>query len=103
MYELEFLPAALRDLTELALYIRASLHNPAAAERLTVELVQAAEAARAFPYAAPAYLPVRPLRREYRRLNVKNYAMFYWVEPEAERIVVARVIYAKRELSELLE
>ena len=34
MYKLEYLPSALRDMTEIARYISAELKSPAAAEKL---------------------------------------------------------------------
>ena len=74
-----------------------------AADRLAVELVNAAESVLTFPYAAPAYQPIRSLKHEYRKILVQNYLMFYWVD-EGERLVtVARVVYAKRDYGRLLE
>ena len=78
MYKLEYLPSALRDMTEIARYISAELKSPAAAEKLAEELIEAAERTAAFPYANPVYVPIRQLKREYRKR--------------------ARVIYARREL-----
>ena len=61
MYNLEFLPSAREDMVEIVRYISKELHNPAAAERLARLLVEAAERAAQFPYANPAYFPVRPV------------------------------------------
>ena len=67
MYKLEYLPVAQRDMVEIVRYISGELRNPAAADRLAMELVNAAESILTFPYALPAYQPIRLLKREYRK------------------------------------
>ena len=42
MYKLEYLPVAQRDMVEIVRYISGELQNPAAADRLAMELVNAA-------------------------------------------------------------
>lgn len=103
MYNLEYLPAARQDMVEIVRYISIELGNPAAADRLAAELIEAGERIPKFPYANPAYTPIRPLKREYRKLLAENYFMFYWVDEDKKLITVARVIYARREYEPLLE
>ena len=95
MYKPEYLPAARRDLIEIANYVSITLKNRSAAERLASKLVTAIEKTAGFPYANPAYIPVRPLLHEYRKLLVENYMVFYWVDESQKCITVARVIYAR--------
>ncbi|MDR1271562.1 MAG: type II toxin-antitoxin system RelE/ParE family toxin [Clostridiales Family XIII bacterium] len=101
MYRLEYLPVAKQDMAGIARYI-SHLSNPAAAERLATEMIEAAERLKAFPYACPAYHPTRPLLREYRRLPVGNYLMFYSIDEAQKLITVVRVIYARRAYENLL-
>lgn len=96
MYELEFLPLAKDDLCEIAYYISHELSNPSAATKLSEELIDVAESFRRFPYSGQAYFPIRPLHRSYRRILVKNYFMFYFVNEEKHLVTIARVIYARR-------
>ena len=103
MYDLEYLPIAREDMIEIARYISRKLHNSDAAERLANAMFEAAEAAMTFPYAAPLHAPIRPLKHHYRKLLVHNYLMFYWVDNQAQKITVARVIYAKRDYASMLE
>ena len=103
MYKLEYLPVAQRDMVEIVRYISEELQNPAAADRLAMELVNAAESVLTFPYALPAYQPIRPLKREYRKILVQNFLVFYWVDEEKKLVTVARVVYAKRDISRVLE
>lgn len=103
MYKLVYLPAAHRDMVEIARYISRELNNPQAALRLANELTEAGERVLQFPYANPVYMPIRPLEREYRKLFVRNYCMFYWVEEAEKHVVIARVLYARRDHGRFLE
>ena len=103
MYKTEFLPIARQDMIDIVRYIAVKLKNPIAAERLAVELTQTADQIAEFPYANPVYMPVRPLKHEYRKLSVKNYLMFYWVDEEKKTVTVVRIIYAMRDYNRFLE
>ena len=103
MYNLEYLPVARQDMVEIVRYISRELNNPAAADRLAAELIEGGDSIPSFLYAYPAYTSIRPLKHEYRKLQVQNYFMFYWVNEEKKLITVARVVYAKRDLERLLE
>lgn len=103
MYKLEYLPVAQRDMVEIVRYISGELQNPTAAARLARELVNAAESVLTFPYALPSYQPIRSLKREYRKILVQNFLMFYWVDEEKKLVTVVRVVYAKRDVARLLE
>ena len=103
MYELDFLPIARRDMTEIVRYISHQPQNPSAAEQLADEMIEAVEAARSFPYAAPPYFPIRPLKHDYRKLLFQSYLIFYWVDDRARKITVARAVYAKRDYASLLD
>lgn len=103
MYKLEFLPIALNDMVEIVGYIGNTLKNPIAAGNLSSEFVNAAEVLSEFPYSNPVYVPLRPLKHEYRKLLVKSYLMFYWVDEEKKVVTVSRVIYGKRDYGKILK
>ena len=103
MYDLQYLPSARKDMVDAVRYISETLHNPTAAERLAVELIEAGDGIPAFPYANPVHMPIRPLKHEYRKLRVHSYLMFYWVDEERKLVTVARVIYARRNYEKLLD
>ena len=103
MYRLEYLPIARQDMIEIVRHIGKELQNPMAADQLATELIEAGDSILGFPYANPAYMPIRPLKHEYRKLLVQNYFMFYWVDEEKRLITVARVVYAKRDYEHLIE
>ena len=102
MYKLEYLPIARQDMTGIARYIARELANPDAAEKLSVELIEAADRLSAFPYANPAYIPMRSLMHEYRKLLVQNHLLFYRVDEKTKTVTVTRVIYARRDHEKLL-
>lgn len=101
-YKLEFLPIAKKDMTDIVLYISKDLQNPDAADRLARKFIETVETLLTFPYAAPAYQPIRPLKHEYRKIAVQNYLMLFWINEKDKTVTIARVIYAKRDYGRLL-
>ena len=102
MYKVEFLPLAQQDLIDIVQYISKELENPEAAHRLADGLINAGERIAEFPYSNSAYIPVKPLKHEYRRLLVKSYIIFYWVDEASKIATIARVIYARRDYEKRL-
>jgi len=100
---LEFLPVARQDMVEIVRYISRELRNPVAAEQMAEALIEAGDSILRFPYADPVYIPIRPLKYEYRKRLVKSYMMFYWVDEGKKLVTVARVLYARRDYERLLE
>lgn len=103
MYRLEYLPSAMQDMKEIVWYISHALSNPTAANKIAVALIEVADKIPEFPYSNPAYTPIRPLKREYRKLLVQNYLLLYWVDEQKKVVTVARVVYAKRDYGRLLK
>lgn len=102
MYTLEYLPAAKKDMSEIAEYIGIKLSNPAAADELAEKMISEAEKLTDMPYKCSVYISSRPLKYEYRKLLVNNYIMFYYVDESKKIITIARVLYAKRDFRKLL-
>jgi len=102
MYQLEYLPSAKKDMVEIVTYISHELHNPSAANKLADEMISSAERLAVFPYLNPVHRLVKPLKHEYRKLIVKNYILFYYVDELNKKVVIARAIYARRDYGALL-
>ncbi len=102
MYQIEYLPIAMQDMVDIARYISHELCNPAAAEKLSQEMVEVAEKLAAFPYSNAVHVTIRPLKLEYRKLIIRNYIMFYWVDETKKRVVIARVLFARRDYEKLI-
>lgn len=103
MYKPEYLPIALNDMLGIVKYISQELKNPIAASNLSEEFVKVAESLTEFPYSNPCYTPIKPLTHEYRKVTIKNYLMFYWVDESEKTVTVARVIYGKRDYGKIME
>jgi toxin ParE1/3/4 len=103
MYKLEYLPIALNDMVDIARYISQDLKNPDAAIRLSEKMINSAEKIKDSPYINPVFTAAKPLKKEYRRLIVKNYIMFYWVDETEKKIIMARVFYGKRNCEAFLK
>jgi plasmid stabilization system protein ParE len=95
-YEITYLPLALADLEELFHYIVAKLEAPQAARNLRAEIDAAVRNLIQFPYAHALYRSQKPLKKEYRKLRVKNFYLFFVVEETT--IEIHRVIYVKRDI-----
>ena len=107
-YQIEYLPCVLRDLTEIADYIGVKLNNPDAADRLSETIVSSIEKLTEMPYRYPIYYPaasfsVKPLKKKKKKMVVRNYLVFYWVNEEKQRVTIARVIYGGRNIDNILE
>lgn len=98
-YHVEVQPAALHDLEHIVDYISGELKNLAAAYRFAERATSAMQSLSTLPTRCSLYVPPKPLRREYRKLAVDNYLIFFWVSEEQEIVTVARVLYAGRDLS----
>ncbi len=101
MYKLNYLPIAQKDLKNIINYIANHLKAPQAALNLVTTFDNSISRLQQFPYSCQVYQTVKPLKAEYRMLPVKNYLIFY-VVAEGE-IEIHRIIYAKRDLENLLK
>jgi len=101
MYDLDYLPIALDDMTAIVGYIANDLLNPTAADSLADEFIDKVEALRDFPFRNPVYRSIKPTKHEYRTQPVKSYVMFYFIT--GNLITIARVVYARRNFDGLLE
>lgn len=99
MYEIRYLPLAMKDLTDITAYIADHLKAPKAALNLLNALDESISRLEQFPYSCKVYQPIKELENEYRLLPVKNYAVFYVVK---EKVVeIHRVVYAKMDLTKI--
>lgn len=97
MYAVEYLPSTQQELVDIISYVNIKLQNPIAAQHLAIKLMREIDALSQHPYAYSLYVPLRPLQHEYRKLVVGNYVILYWVEEQNQKIVVAHIVYGKRQ------
>ena len=102
-YKLLYLEQAKDDLKEIAQYISEELQNVFAAERLIVKIIDSAENITSFPYSNSVYVPVKPLKQEYRKVFVDNFTIFYYVTEDCKLVTVSRIVYSRRNLSKQIK
>lgn len=102
MYRLSYLAVASRDIADAAHYIAETLRAQKAALDLLDALDEPTARLKEFPYSCCVYQPVKSLEREYRILNVKNYAVLYTVDEQQKTVEIFRVNYTKRDFGKQL-
>ncbi len=101
MLDIVYLPSFQQDIDSITDYITFTLEAPKAASNLLDELEKSIKDLTVFPLAHRLYRPIKPILTEYRVLTVKNYLVFYVVLEKT--IEIHRIIYKKRNLSQLLK
>lgn len=97
-YDIGVLEKADEDMRQLGRYISGKLQSPVSAERITDRIWDGIEKLAKNPYVCQVYIPLSSLKREYRKLLVENYHVFYYINEEEKRITVSRVICARRDI-----
>ena len=100
-YKVQFMSLAIKDISEITGYIADVLSAPQAANDLLTKIGKAVEPLERFPFAFPIYKDTAFAKLGYRIRPVDNYLLFYVVIGNV--VEIRRVIYAKRNLPELLE
>jgi len=101
MLDVVYLPSFQLDLNAIIDYITYNLEAPRAASNLLDELEKSINDLKMFPLAHRLYRSIKPILAKYRVLTVKNYLVFYIVLDET--IEIHRIIYKKRNLSQLIK
>lgn len=102
-YDIELLPRAQRDLTEIDDYIMNDLLAPQAAIDLFDKFIDAFERLQKFPLSGTELNAGLPLKNEYRWVLVEHYLIFYTVNDNLGKVTIARVLYASRNYLNILE
>ncbi|MCL2321431.1 MAG: type II toxin-antitoxin system RelE/ParE family toxin [Oscillospiraceae bacterium] len=102
MYRLNYNPKAKNDIDNILKYIAEDLFNPTAAMRLAAEIVNSVDKLNDFPYINPVYKTYNQLKHEYRKLVIKNYIIFYYIDEKNKQINIARMLYSGMNYDKLL-
>lgn len=85
------------------MYISHNLNNITASQKLRDLFISSFDKIIEFPYGIPIYKPTGVLKNEYRNYKVKNFMIFYTINEEEKIITIARVLYQKMDISNILE
>lgn len=97
MYNIKFLDDANKDISDISRYIGVELCNPVAADRLVDKILSD------MPYMYGVYESPVPIKVEFRKFIVKNYAVFYYIDESEKVVKIAHVVYARRNFSNVLK
>ena len=91
VYKIEFLPAALQDMTEIiASFVM--LGSKDGAVRIKTKMNNAAKQAASFPYSGVTVPENKLAKAGYRMMIVEKYLMFYRVFDEDRKVTFYRVL-----------
>ena len=94
-YKYYLLPEAAKDFREIYDYIKYDLYNETAAENLSQKFKTALKNACKNPMIYPAY-------KDYRRIVVDNYLVFFKIDEENKRIIVYHAKYGAMDYDRFL-
>ncbi len=103
MYKVQFLPTSKNDMSDIVHYIKNNLCNPTAAKSFIYDVIAIKKRLADFPYAYPICQNLTNLKMSYRKIPVRNYLIFYWVDEPNQTVSIARIIYARRNYKTLLK
>jgi addiction module RelE/StbE family toxin len=101
-YKLELMPSASVDLDNIFNYISDTLVSPKAAHNLMNRIEGTLLSLEDFPQLGPKCSDKSLSARGYRKLLIKNYLAFYKIDEEQKRVLVMRIIYARRNYERLV-
>ena len=101
-YSVVFAHVAEADLDGIYNYITHQLHTEPAASALIAKFKEKIMLLKEFPLSCPVKLQVLS-HKEYRKLLVDNYIVFYRVDESNRKVYISRILYASRNYMELLE
>ena len=102
-YSYRFTEKAEQDLDEILRYISMDLVNPTAAQNLAGKIFDKIDMIRVFPDSGEAVENEFIADKTVRKLLVDNYIIYYKPHYEAKVISVIRIVYGKRDSSEILK
>jgi toxin ParE1/3/4 len=101
-YNVKFTPLASEDLTQIYAYISLQLFaEPAAAElleKMEIGIMRLTE----FPFSCSLVYDSHLRSKNYRKLIIENYIVFYLVNEMENQVVIMRVLFSAQKYQNLL-
>jgi toxin ParE1/3/4 len=101
-YNVTLALAAKEDIRDLLRYISNKLASPQSAMELLDKIEKVLESLTENPARFPLVRDERLAALGFRWLSITNYTIFFIIDERAERVDVARVLYAKRNWARIL-
>lgn len=100
--KLKYTPESISDLQEIKHYIKTTLHNPAAANRIARAILDACSALKRFPEMGMSVEAKTDFKTDLRMLVCENQIAFYRVDMDTSTISIARIVNARQDYIRLL-
>lgn len=101
-YTIKMTPKAAEDLDNIYRYISEELFATSSAANILEGIEKGIMRLREFPFSCN-YVADEYLRnKDYRKLIVDNYIVFYLIEEEKDQVIIMRVLYGKQKYENLL-
>jgi addiction module RelE/StbE family toxin len=101
-YKIEITARAERDMLEVHAYVSGNLKEPNVADRLLDKIENEILTLKSMPLRHAVEQDEQLKLRNLRKLIVDNYLIFYTVDAKVETVFVVRVLYARRDWTNLL-
>lgn len=98
----KFTNKAESDLDEIIRYIKVDLANPIAASNFIDCLLKSIDEIERFPESGSLVNNEYLIAKNVRKKLINNYIMFYVYDDENKIIYILRIIYGKRDISEII-
>ena len=96
-YQVEITKYAYKQMRDIARYVKIKLKNPDAAKRLLNDLKTAAISLEKMSHRIPL-TDEQPWRSEgIRKMPIKNYLVYFWIDEIKSIVYITAVIYGQRE------
>ena len=101
-YSYRFTEKATQDLDEILHYITFEICSPQAAQNLAKKIFERIDTVRLFPESGALVVNEFVNNKSIRKIVVDNYIVYYTASNENKEIVIVRIVYAKRNLDEIM-
>ena len=103
LYDYFFTEKAENDLDGIIKYISVDLANRSAAQNFFVNVFENIETICAYPETGRLISNEYVADKSVRRVLIDNYVMYYKTDEENKRIFIVRIIYGRRNLTEIIK
>jgi len=100
-YDVIFTPDAESDSDEIFDYTAAKLCVPDTATKQATRIYNAIHSLSSMPKRCPLSRNAFLARQGFRVMQIDNYLVFFVVEEKAKRVIIHRIVYAKRQYAKL--
>jgi toxin ParE1/3/4 len=101
-YRVDVSEPAENDLRDIVRYISMQLSAPMTALKMMDTIEEAITGLAAMPQKCPPVTDKRLAMMGYRKLQVKNYIVFFTIDEKSKVVDVERILYAKRDWHHIL-